>query len=174
MRRYPERVEGWFFATAALLVVSGVSKLVDPIPTAGALHTARLPSAHSLVRWFGLTEVGVGLGNLLWANVALAATQAAVYLAFALFVAWAMSQNLPISSCGCFGKADTPPSWVHVAINGLAAVGGATHALLGASSLLAILSSQPMGGVPYLGFVGLGTYCLYLLLGELPILRTNT
>ena len=167
-------MEGWFFATAALLVVSGIGKLVDPTPTAGALRAARLPSARFLVRGLGLAEVVVGLGNLLWSSALLAWLQTGLYLAFGLFVVWALSRKLPIASCGCFGKPATPPTWLHAAVNGMAVVGGGLQALAVSDSLPAILAEQPLAGLPYLGFIGLGAYCLYLLLGELPLLRTST
>ena len=166
-------MEGWFFATAALLVVSGIGKLVDPMPTAGALRAGRLPSARFLVRGLGLAEVVVGLGNLLWSSALLAWLQTSLYLAFGLFVVWALSRKLPIASCGCFGKPNTPPTWLHAAVNGMAVVGGGLQALAASDSLPAILAEQPLAGLPYLGFIGLGAYCLYLLLGELPLLRTS-
>ena len=34
--------------------------------------------------------------------------------------------------------------------------------------LLVTLRDQPLAGIPYLGFVGVGVYALYLLLAELP------
>lgn len=167
-------MEGWFFATAALLVVSGIGKLVDPTATAGALRTARLPDDRFLVRVLGLAELGVGVGNLLWSSFLLAWMQTGLYLAFGLFVLWALSRRLPLASCGCFGKPDTPPTWLHVLINGTAVIGGGFHAMTGAQGLGSILAEQPLAGLPYVGFVGLGAYCLYLLLGELPLLRTIT
>ena len=46
-----------------------------------------------------------------------AALVAVSYLAFAGFVVVALRSGAPISSCGCFGKVDTPPSLVHVVID---------------------------------------------------------
>lgn len=166
-------MEGWFYATAALLVVSGIRKVVDPAPTAGALRAAGLPHQSILVLALGVLEVGVGAGNLLLSSVPLAWSQATIYAAFALFVVWALRQRVPIASCGCFGKPDTPPTWLHVVVNVAALVGATTHAAIGAPSLTSILASQSLAGVPYLGFVAIGAYCLYLLLGELPLLRTR-
>jgi hypothetical protein len=167
-------VEGWFFASAALLVVSGAGKLVDTRPTTGALRAAGLPNGGFVVRGLGLSEIAIGLGNLLWASTLLAWGQAALYGAFALFVVWALSRNIAIASCGCFGKPDTPPTWLHVFINTTAAAGAIYQAVIGPKNLGAVLADQALAGVPYLGFLGLGAYCLYLLLGELPLLRTST
>src|SRR5690606_35555046 len=38
-------------------------------------------------------------------------------LAFAGFVIRALRSGTPISTCGCFGRPDTPPSPAHVALN---------------------------------------------------------
>ena len=46
-----------------------------------------------------------------------AALVAVSYLAFAGFVIVALRSGAPISSCGCFGKVDTPPSVVHVVLD---------------------------------------------------------
>ena len=43
------RVEGWFFATAALLVVSGIQKLLDPMPTEIHVLLAQLSGRPLLV-----------------------------------------------------------------------------------------------------------------------------
>ncbi|CAN5251381.1 hypothetical protein BH18ACT5_BH18ACT5_07960 [soil metagenome] len=166
-------MEGWFFVTAALLAVSGIRKVVDPAPTSGALRAAGLPHRSTLVLGLGVFEVGVGASNLLVSNSVLVWAQAALYAAFAVFVLWALRQRIPIASCGCFGKPDTPPTRLHVVVNVAALVGASVHALTETPSLASVLGSQPLVGVPYLGFVALGTYCLYLLLGELPLLRTN-
>jgi hypothetical protein len=120
-----------------------------------------------------LFEISVGLGNLLWTSSLVAWVQAALYVAFALFVVWALSHNTAIASCGCFGKANTPPTWLHVFINTTAAAGAVHQAVVGPKNLAMILADQPLVGVPYLGFLAMGAYCLYLLLGELPLLRTS-
>jgi len=165
-------VEGWFFATAALLVVSGSQKLIDGAPTAGALKAAGLPHARPWVVLVAVTEIGIGATNLLASNPGAVWAQAALYAAFGVFVASALIRRLPLASCGCFGKADTPPTWMHLVINVLA-VAGAVRQASSSSALWSVLSDQPLAGLPYLGFVGLATYCLYLLLGDLPSLRTR-
>lgn len=166
-------MEGWFFATAALLVVSGIRKVIDPAPTSGALQAAGLPHHLALVLGLGVFEVGVGAGNLLVSNSVLVWAQATLYAAFAVFVLWALRQRIPIASCGCFGKPATPPTRLHVVVNVAALVGASGHAITETPSLASVLASQSLAGVPYLGFIALGTYCLYLLLGELPLLRTS-
>jgi uncharacterized membrane protein YphA (DoxX/SURF4 family) len=166
-------VEGWFFLVAALLVWSGIRKFADPEPTSGALRAAGLPSSRLSVLGLGSVEVAVGTAALLFSGPMFAWAVAVIYASFAGFVALAMSRRLPIASCGCFGKADTPPTWIHLVIN-LAAVGGAfAHAAAGKSSLPGVLAEQPLAGLVYIGFLGIGVYCLYLLLSELPRLNTR-
>ena len=166
-------MEGWFFLVAALLVWSGVRKLADPDPTSGALRAAGLPSSKVTVIGLGAIEIVVGAMALLATHPLAAWAVGLVYAGFAGFVALALSRRLPIASCGCFGRADTPPTWVHLAIN-LAAVGGAMAiATGGGPSLPSVLAQQPMAGIAYLGFLSIGVYCLYLLLSELPRLTTR-
>ena len=93
---------------------------------------------------------------------------ALVYAGFAGFVGLAMSRRLPIASCGCFGKADTPPTWIHLVINLAAIAGAIAYATAGGNSLPSVLGQQPLAGIAYVGFLGIGVYCLYLLLSELP------
>ncbi|HJQ95817.1 MAG TPA: MauE/DoxX family redox-associated membrane protein [Acidimicrobiia bacterium] len=166
-------MEGWFFLVAALLVWSGIRKLADPDPTSGALRAAALPSSRLAVFGLGAVEIVVGATAMLAANPLAAWALGLVYAGFAGFIALAMNRRLPIASCGCFGKTDTPPTWIHLAIN-LAAVAGALAVATGRGpSLPSLLAQQPMAGIAYLGFLGIGVYCLYLLLSELPRLTTR-
>ncbi|MBA3362238.1 MAG: DoxX family membrane protein [Acidimicrobiia bacterium] len=166
-------MEGWFYITGALLVVSGVQKLADPNPTAGALRAARLPHRTMAVVALAAAELIVGVANLLASSRPLAFAQAGLYAAFAAFVVYALTRRIPIASCGCFGKPDTPPTVLHLVINLAAVVVATVAALNGFVDLGTVVSSQPLAGVPYLGFLAVGTYCLYLLFGQLPLLRVR-
>jgi hypothetical protein len=66
---------------------------------------------------------------------ALALLVAASYLGFALFVVSALRSGKPVGTCGCFGRADTPPRPKHVVINALLATGAAAAASSGAEPL---------------------------------------
>jgi uncharacterized membrane protein YphA (DoxX/SURF4 family) len=161
-------VEGWFFATAALLVVSGVNKLVDAAPTTGALRSAGLPSGREAVWALASLEVVVGAANLISASRFFALAQSALFVAFGSFVAFALWRRIPIASCGCFGRSDTPPTFLHLLVNMAASAGAIVVALSGPRSLWELISGQPMVGLPYLGFVVFATYALYLVLTLLP------
>lgn len=156
-------------AVMLLLLLAGVQKIIDPAPTAGALRLAGLPSRGFVVRGLGAFEFVVATLFFAVGGPWPAVAGAALYLGFAGFVALALARNLPVSSCGCFGKVDTPPSAVHVAVN------------LGAVAVLvfaAIIPIQPMGGLvgqsagvvgPQVLLVGAVAYLLYGMLTALPL-----
>jgi hypothetical protein len=163
-------VEGWFFLSAALLLVSGGAKLADPAPTSGALRVAGLLSSSRVVYTLAVAEIATGVASLLGGGAWGGWATAILYGGFGVFVAFALGRRLPISSCGCFGKADTPPSLVHLILNAAGLGGGVWAALTSSRSLVSALGDQPMGGVLYLGFLVAGTYAAYLLLTALPII----
>ncbi|MGH8916076.1 MAG: MauE/DoxX family redox-associated membrane protein [Acidimicrobiia bacterium] len=156
-----------------LLVASGWAKLVDPDPTRGAMKAARLPSSRLVSRVLGLTEIVAAIAGLALGTKWLALA-ALLYLGFAVFTTAAVRRRLPIQSCGCFGRADTPPTNIHVTFNIVATV---------ALAYLAIATRQvmPWEGPPlelalYLSFSLIGAYLAYLVLSQLPrtLHLTNT
>jgi hypothetical protein len=102
---------------AALLVVAGAAKVVDPANTVGALQALRLPSSPTLVRSGAAAEAAIGAAAIVAGGTAWWALVAASYLAFAGFVLAAMRAGTMIGSCGCFGHEDTPPHPVHVVLD---------------------------------------------------------
>ncbi len=161
-------MEGLFYAVAALLAASGTAKLIDQAGTSGALAAAGLPSGRTAVRSLALTEIAVSVTGLAVAGVVGGLAVAVVYLGFAAFVSVALRQRLPLQSCGCFGREDTPPHVIHLVVDVAAAASGLWVAATGAPSLPAVLADQPMWGLPYVGLLGVGVYAVYLLLSELP------
>jgi hypothetical protein len=159
---------GWSHLSAALLLISGGAKLVDPDPTSGALRAAGLPASRWAVAALGLWEIAAGSLALGVGGTVGGSVLFLTYAAFAGFIVYALRSGLPIQSCGCFGRSDTPPSMSHVAVNALAAGSGAWLVVFGGGDLLTTLTIQPLGGVPYIGFIAVGVYALYLLLAELP------
>jgi hypothetical protein len=163
-------LEAWFFIAAALLVLSGGSKIVDPAPTRGALAAAGLPAGAWTAPALGGVEIIAGLTGIALGSWA-AASAGLIYAGFGAFVIYALVRRLPIQSCGCFGKSDTPPTWTHVGFNLISAAGGIGIAFSGTAPI-SLLADQPALGIPYLGFVAIGVVVVYLLLAELPQLRT--
>lgn len=161
-------LEGWYFITVALLVLSGGSKVRDPEPTRGALRAAGLPASRWVVLVLAGGEIVVGAAGFALTSPLVSAAVAAFYIGFAGFVAVALIARFPLQSCGCFGTSDTPPGWIHVGVNLSAAATATVFALTGGVDLLGLLESQPAAGVPYLAYVAIGAALLALVLSELP------
>ncbi len=168
MARMPAH-SGPVTAVLILLLIAGFQKITDPSTTSGALRAAGLPDRPILVRALGLAEVVVGIWFLVWGGPIPAALGAMMYAGFAWFVINALIRKLPISSCGCLGSTETPPTVVHVVMN-LAAVVVLT---LGTVSPVGALGGMLEVGwsvrVPFLLLVGISVYMLYALLTVLPL-----
>lgn len=160
---------GPFAIFSALLAVGGALKAVDPGDTAHALGALGLPHTRLLVRAGGVAEVVVGVGALVVGGPVFAGLVAASYLAFTAFVVVALRRGAPISSCGCFGKVDTPPSSVHVVIDLAAAAIATVVAVAGDPVALPdVLRDQPLAGVPFVLLVLTGMYAAFLAFTALP------
>jgi hypothetical protein len=157
---------GWagpYLVVCGLLAVAGASKAWSPDTTARALRAAGLPSRRSLVRAGGALEGILGVAALLTGLPAPAVLVAASYIGFTAFIVVALARGTPISSCGCFGKPDTPPSRLHVVLNLGATVVAVAVATTPTRSLPSALSHQPLAGVPLLVLAGATGYLAYLL-----------
>ena len=143
-----EVLVGSFGVVAAVLVVSGVAKVVTPAPTASLLATLHLPASPSIARLLGIVEITVGTAAVLVGGAVLAIAVSALYLAFAVVVAMARRAGAP--SCGCFGAGAAPPNQVHVWVN--LVLGGRRRSpprSPSAASVVDLLGDQPAGGVPF-------------------------
>jgi hypothetical protein len=162
---------GPFLVAALLLTVAGALKAVDPATTAGALRRAGLPVPPVAVRLVGACEVVVGVAAIVTGAALPAALVALSYLLFTAFVVVALRRHLPIGSCGCFGKVDTPPSVVHVVLN-IGAIVAATAVALGpGGGIGALLADQELLGLPFLLLVATATYLAFFALTVLPQLN---
>ena len=121
---------GPFLVTTALLGGAGALKVVRPAATAGALREMGIPASSTAVRIGAGAELAVATAAIIDGSRPFAALVAASYLAFAAFVLVALRRDVPLSSCGCFGVEDTPPTGVHLALN-LAAAATAGAVALG-------------------------------------------
>lgn len=163
-----EALAGPFAMAAVLLVGAGAKKVVDPTMTVGALRNAGLSVGAPAVRVAAGVELVLGAAALMIPSAPLASAIALSYLAFAAFVSYALMSGKPVGTCGCFGKADTPPSAVHIGINlALAIVAGAVAAS-GGVDVLGVVADQPLAGVPFVLWVGLGAWLVFLSLSALP------
>ena len=155
-------------ALMGLLALAGGMKLVNPDLTSGALRTARLPHSRLLILGIGLIEVLIGVGGIVVGTSTAAFLAAALYAGFAWFVINALHNRLPISSCGCLGATEIPPSLHHVVLN------------IGAVIVLVFAGFFPIGpwggidqlapglAAAFVGFTGITIYALYAILAVLP------
>jgi hypothetical protein len=161
---------GPFTIAAVVLALGGALKALEPADTAHALRALGIPGGRLAVRFGGAAETVLATAALVTAAPVLLGLVAASYVAFAVVVVIALRSGRPISSCGCFGRVDTPPSWVHVGVD--AAAAGVTAAAAFASStaiaLPDVLGEQPMLGIPFLLLVAIGVAFVFLALTALP------
>jgi hypothetical protein len=158
-----------YLAAAALLVVAGGPKIADPLPLVRALRSVGLPAGRGLVRAFAVGEVGIGLAAMVQPSRTTALLVTALYVGFTAFVGLALARGGVLESCGCFGKADTPPTRAHLVLTGLLAVAAgalavapppdpvwtgttltsaASIVLVGFAALLAVLAHAVMAVLP--------------------------
>ena len=138
-------------ASAALLAIGGTSKLFRPANASHALRGLRLPAAPLGVRLLAVAEIGVAVGALAGGGPLAWLLVAAAYMGFAGFVALAMSRGGAVSSCGCFGAPDTPPTVVHVLVTiSASAIALATAVGHPTGPLLDALPDMPLLGLPFL------------------------
>lgn len=164
---------GPYLAAAALLVAAGGAKLLDPLPLVRALRSVGLPASGGLVRVGAAAELLLGLSAAGTGARLPAAGVALSYAAFSAFVLVALRRGGVLASCGCFGKADTPPTATHVAVTvGLAAVAAAV-AVRPLGALPDLLAAQPGRGVPLLVATGAVAVTAYLVLALLPLLKAR-
>jgi hypothetical protein len=163
---------GPFLVVTLLLTAAGALKAYDPVNTVGALRKAGLRVPPVAVRIGGAIEVVIGVAAIVTGGTVAAALVALSYLLFLGFVVFALVRHIPIGSCGCFGKIDTPPSVVHVGLN-VGAIVTATAVALGSGGGIGdVLSDQDLLGLPFLLLVATATYLAFLALTALPQLQS--
>jgi hypothetical protein len=153
--------------TAALLVVAGAAKAVDPANTVGALRALGLPGSDGLVRAGAVAEAALGAAALVAGGPVWWALVAASYLAFAGFVVAALRAGTMVGTCGCFGHEDTPPHPVHVVLDAVLA-GVALAAAVQGLAPLADVADDPGAGLVALVVAAVATWLLHAAFVDLP------
>ncbi|MGG5257951.1 MauE/DoxX family redox-associated membrane protein [Phycicoccus avicenniae] len=144
-----------FLAAAALLVLAGAPKVVRPGDLVRALRSTGLPAPAVGVRVFAAVEVLAGVAAVVVPSRVTGAAVAVLYAGFTAFVARALLRGGVLSSCGCFGKADTPPTWTHAALTGAAALVGAGVAVAApADPWQGVGTGTAAGGLALVALVG--------------------
>ena len=161
-------LSGPFFAISALLVVAGSMKVYRPKFTVGALRAAHLPASSALVRALGAGEVAVGIGGIISGAALWALAVAVFYIGFAGFVVYALRSGTPISSCGCFGSPDTPPSVGHVVLNSTATVVALAVAMAPIGPWVGLSGTDTGTASAFLLFSVATVYLLYAIVDVLP------
>jgi len=113
---------GSYVAAALLLGLGGGLEVLHPAGTVGALRAMGLPASVPGVRLGGAVAVLISLGAVVGLDRPFALAVSVSYLALAAFVLAALARHVPLQSCGCFGRQDTPPTVGHLALNVVAAV----------------------------------------------------
>ncbi len=173
---------GIFFVGCGLLVLAGITKAVRPNDTARALvlllpgNDLRIPSfnvTRQAVRIGALLEAGLGICALLFPRTVTAALVALSYTLFACISAYARRHGGALSTCGCFGRPDTPSTGLHVVLNVVFVATAVTLAMEPPhyTALVSLLENQPWDGVPLLFASGIGVWLAYLALSPLSALE---
>jgi len=161
----------WYaaFATAAtVLTAAGLAKAARPADTARALRAGGFPARDWIVRAASGVEAAIGLAALTAGGRLAAALVAISYSGLAVFVAVALLRDTPLSSCGCFGEPDTPPTILHVVIDVLLSVAAWMAVAHPVRGLPAAIAADPSQGLVLSGLIGLATYAAVTALTALP------
>ena len=158
---------GPFLAAAGLLVLAGVQKLADPLPLVRALRSVRLPASRAAVRLLAAAEVAVGVLAIAAPSRWSALLVATAYVAFTGFVALTLTRGGVLSSCGCFGKPDTAPTRVHLALTAALATGAASIAVDPPQPGVWTVTSLPSVGL-LAAFAALLAWLAYAVIAVLP------
>ena len=89
-----------------------------------------------------------------------------LYAGFTGFTVWALRRDVPLQSCGCFGKDDTPPTAIHVVYNAVATAALGVAAVTQAAPI--DWTNRFSETLLFFAFAVIGSYLSYLLLAELP------
>ena len=136
-----------FLAAVALLAAAGAAKLWRPGDTAGALRVAGLPAHRNLVRAGAGGELAIAVAAVLAPGPLTGGLVAAAYAGLTLFVATALVRQWPIASCGCFGRPDSRPGFMHLLLDAGATVAAVCWAVRAPAHLGHLFVRSPGLGV---------------------------
>jgi hypothetical protein len=144
-----------YLAAIALLGAAGVAKVMRPTDTSNALSAAGFPVGRNWVRVGAAAETALAVAAFFVPGPATGALVALTYALFAGFIVVALQRGWALTSCGCFGRPDTPPTVAHAVLNAAAAASAvwwaaAWPAGYGWSHLVRVFSHQPWHGGPLL------------------------
>lgn len=120
-------VDAVSLAGACVLAVSGLVKIAGPASTRIALALVGLPATVLVARLLGAAEIALAVAAIGLGGTAALAAVGVTYFMFAVVASVLWRRGGGAADCGCFGRAGSPASPLHVALN----------VLLGAASVLA-------------------------------------
>jgi len=159
-----------FALAAAILIVTGIDKIIRPNPTARVLTASGLigNEAPLLARLLGSIEVGVGSVALVSPRPLPALLVAGLYGIFGGFLVFLAKFRSGMGSCGCLGAKDIPPNLVHAAIDLLASLVSLAIVRHPQQALLNSFGNLGWVGLPILAILAATTYSLYGLIAYVP------
>lgn len=147
-----------------LLVITGIAKVNRPRDVEKALASLRLPRVRGAGLIIGVAEIVVGLTALFLPIMLM--TQGLLYAGFAIWVFAALRSGAPLTSCGCLGRDDTPPTVAHITLNVIGALVSSFAAVAGQSLELTI----GFGGVASVGAILVAVFLSYVVLTDAAVL----
>ena len=165
---------GLYLIGCGLLVCAGVMKAARPDDTAravlpllaGSPALRSLPQLRRMVRLGAATEAALGVVALVLPRPLTASLVAVSYVAFTGYVLYVRSRGGALTSCGCFGTPDGPPTILHATLTAGFAIAAVAVATL--------LAQAPLHGAPLVALSAVGLWLTYLaltVLGRLQAVR---
>ncbi len=156
-------------AAAVLLVIAGSAKLGRPSTAVVLLSSLGAPESgpfrgERVAVVLGAVEAAVGIAALAIGGTITELVVGLLYVGFAVAVMRALTVG--VSSCGCFGRVDAPPSPLHVFGNSVLA--GASFIAIDGPSPLDVMEEQPAGGIGFVVVVGVLAGLALVLFTALP------
>jgi hypothetical protein len=151
-----------------VLFAAGTVKLLRPLPAVRALQAIGLPATPTLVRAGAAMEVVLAMLSAGSTSPVGPAGVTLAYLGFTVFVVVARRRGTAVRSCGCFGKADTPPSMIHIALDMLFATGAALVAVSAGRTPPWKLIVGPVQGTVFVALAAVATYLAIEAFATLP------
>ena len=110
-----------YLAAITLLGAAGVAKAIRPAETANALAGAGLSVGPGWVRAGAVAEASLAVAAFVLPGPVTGGLVALAYVLFAAFIVVALQRGWALTSCGCFGRPDSPPTVAHAVLNAGAA-----------------------------------------------------
>lgn len=160
--------EGLFAVAALVLVVGGISKLRDPVPTRRMLALLRVPGPDVVTHLSAGVEVALGVIALLFGGRVTAGLVGVVYLLFTVMMLMLIRRGDAASTCGCFGSLSSRPSIVHVAVDLAGVVVALVAAISGVRGVVDYRRDLDGAGLPQLAVVIVGCVIVVALMTGRP------